>query len=390
MHIVFADHPVPKSITKSIFLAGPSPREMGVVDWRHEAIEYLQSIEFDGTLFIPVPEKRFYGNSDSTTWTYNDQVEWECQCRHVSDVILFWVPRDIKGKMPAFVTNIEFGEDLNSGKIVYGRPVTAEKCRYLDKRMLDKGLPVWETLESTFNHAISVLGEGSLRHDGEVFVPLFIWKSPQFQSWYANLKLAGNRLVSAELKSHVMIRNEFLLAYTMAVNVWVEAEQRHKDNEIIFSRTDISTVLAYYEDGDDTKIVLVKEFRSPVSNSEGFVYELPGGSAVKAGVDPLENAQDELKDETGILIEDLKRFEWVGQRQLAATLSTHQAHLYRVKLNEFEYNQLLGSISSKRNFGLDDDGEKTYVNLVSLKNLGNSLLDYSMLGMIYSALASRP
>lgn len=77
MQIIFSDHSVPKQIVKSIFLAGPSPRELGVVDWRHEAIKYLKSINYDGTLFIPVPEKRFYGSSDNKKWSYDDQVDWE-------------------------------------------------------------------------------------------------------------------------------------------------------------------------------------------------------------------------------------------------------------------------------------------------------------------------
>lgn len=386
MHIVFSDHPIPQSITRSIFLAGPSPRELGVVDWRHEAISYLNSVNYDGTLFIPVPEKRFYGGSDSTKWSYNDQVDWECKCRHVADIILFWVPRSIEGKMPAFVTNIEFGEDLNSGKIVYGRPTTAEKCKYLDKRMIDLGLPVFDTLEGTFNHAISLLGDGSLRTDGEVYIPLFIWNSPQFKSWYSNLQLAGNKLIEAQLKSHIMIKNKFLLSFTLWANVWVESEQRYKDNEFIFSRTDISTIVAYYGEKENVQIVIIKEFRTPVNNKVGMVFELPGGSAAKNGVDPKENAQHEFQEESGILIENLDRFEFVSTRQLVSTMSTHQAHLYKVKLNEFEYNQILGYSASNNKFGVEEDGEKTYVSIVSLEELKTSLLDYSMLGMIYEAI----
>jgi hypothetical protein len=100
MELVFADHSVPSVITKSMFLAGPSPRDKNVVDWRHEALSYLcsSSINYDGTVFIPVPEQRFYGTDhDPSTWTYDNQISWEYECRHVADIIIFWVPRHIDG-----------------------------------------------------------------------------------------------------------------------------------------------------------------------------------------------------------------------------------------------------------------------------------------------------
>lgn len=385
MKLVFADQPVPQSITKSLFLAGPSPRSEDVADWRHQALEYLESVNFDGTVFLPIPKQRFYGKGDKSTWDYNDQVEWECKCRHVADIIFFWVPRDIKGQMPAFVTNIEFGEDLSSGKIVYGRPATAEKCRYLDKRIIDSGLPVHETLSATLDHAIEKLGDGASRNDGEVYVPLFIWKTPQFQSWYKNLKIAGNRLDEARLLNHFTIKNKFTLCYMIWVKVWVEQEKRYKENEFVFSRTDISSVVAYYKKDNDVKVVIVKEFRSPVNNESGYVYELPGGSASKAGVDPRVNALQELHEETGLQIDNPERFEYVGTKQLAATLSTHVSHVYKVELNDYEYQVLVGAEKSKKVFGEDGSSEKTYVEIYSLKELKDKFLDYSTLGMIYEA-----
>lgn len=386
MKLVFADQKVPSNITKSIFLAGPSPRSNDIKDWRVEALAYFKSINFDGTVFLPIPEQRFYGQGDSASWHYNDQVEWECKCRHVADIILFWVPRDIKGQMPAFVTNIEFGEDLSSGKIVYGRPDTAEKCRYLDKRIIDSGLPVNTTLEETIDCAVSLLGDGAYRENGEVYVPLFIWKTPQFQSWYNNLKLAGNRLDNAKLLNHFTINNKFTFSYMMWVNVWVEKEQRHKDNEFIFSRTDISSVVAYFKDKDDIKVVIVKEFRSPANNADGYVYELPGGSASKPGVDPRLNALQELHEETGLKVDNHERFEYVGTKQLAATLSTHVSHVYKIELNDYEYQVLLGSAKSQKVFGEAESSERTYVEICSIKDLKNKFVDYSTLGMIFEAI----
>jgi hypothetical protein len=65
-------------------------------------------------------------------FSYLDQVEWEYECLELSDLIVFWVPRDLK-KLPGFTTNVEFGRYIASGKVLYGRPYEAPKTRYLDR-----------------------------------------------------------------------------------------------------------------------------------------------------------------------------------------------------------------------------------------------------------------
>lgn len=388
MNIVFADHNVPKNITKSLFLAGPSPREVGVLDWRHEAIDYLKSINFQGTIFVPIPEKRFYGSTDASNWNYHTQVEWECMCRDISDNIVFWVPRSIEGKMPGFVTNIEFGEDLATGKVVYGRPPEAEKCKYLDKRITDKGFPIFETLESTLNQVVKNLGDGSFRKDGEVYVPLFIWQSEQFQTWYANLLAAGNTLESARVHSQITVGNGFLFSYVLAVKVWIASERRVKDNEFLFSRKDSVSVCMFYKDIDDTKIVLVKEFRSTVNNKEGIVYELPGGSTFSNEKNMLLVVKDELHEEVGFTLHDQERLVHVDTRQVAATFATHQVHLYKIELTQEEYE----SIQSKKDqqFGNKDDGEIITLEIVSINDIFDKLVDFSVIGMVFSSIKPLP
>ena len=76
MNIIFAGEAFPKYVKKTIFLAGPSPREDGVNDWRNDVVEQLKEKEFDGTLYIPIPRKRFYKNYEQDkSWTYDYQVE---------------------------------------------------------------------------------------------------------------------------------------------------------------------------------------------------------------------------------------------------------------------------------------------------------------------------
>lgn len=392
-NIVFSDQAIPTTITKSVFLAGPSPRKQDVLDWRHEALSYFEKNGFTGTVFIPVPQDRFYGKEDSPDWTYDNQVEWECNARSVSDIILFWLPRKIDYSrkdlgMPAFTTNIEFGEDLHSGKIMYGRPIDAEKCRYLDKRIVEINEVVYEQLEDLIIACIKKLGEGSFRQNGEVYVPLFVWNSEQFQSWYQQLKENGNQLIHSKLLHHVKFSNGQLFSFIIWVNVWVESEQRFKDTEFIFSRKDISSIIPYYKENNDIFVVLVKEFRSPVRNNLGVVYELPGGSTLSVGMSQKENAQQELEEETGIYIQDINRLSFVTNKQICATLSSHHGYLYKVELTKEEFNLVKKNVEDKKQFGLVEDTELIYLDIVPVSQLMNYPLDFAMIGMILGSLQS--
>jgi len=381
MQIFYSDSPWPTRVTKSLFLAGPSPRGFEAVDWKIEALEILKQLNFTGEVFLPVPKNKFAGQGDAPSWNYLDQIQWECDSREIADRIVFWVPRDIKGGMPGFTTNIEFGEDLRSGKIFYGRPDNADKCRYLDQRNEWLDNPTYKTLHELLEATVNSLGNGAVREMGEVDVPLDIWQREDFQEWYANLRLAGNRLVAARVVSLGKIKKAKLFSYTLHVDIWVESEQRHKANEFVFFRKSISSVVAYYK-AEETYVVMVKEFRSPVNNSEGFVYELPSGSSVD-GMKELENAQQELWEETGIEIKDLKRFKPVSKRQVAATLCSYTCSVYAVELSENEFNRIS---TASENTKVQDDVEHTYNKIVSLKNLAKIPVDYSTLGMIYEAL----
>lgn len=383
MQIIFSDQPIPNTMTKSIFLAGPSPRNNTHYDWRKDAIGHLESVGFDGTVFLPYPKKVYEGD-ETGKWHYDNQVAWECAARKISDVIAFWVPRDIKGGMPAFTTNVEFGEDLNSGKIVYGRPDNAEKCRYLDKRAIEKNLHIYTTLEGVLNEAVKTVGVGSYRSGPEVNIPLFIWETEQFQGWYSSVKQNGNVLCDANVLHHFKVGNN-LFSFTLWVDLFVTSENRHKNNEFVFSRKDISVIVPYYNDGNDTYTVLIKEFRSPVRNEKGIVYEIPGGSSFKPGINPLTNARDELFEETGIRITDENRFKYCGSRQLVATLSAHVAHLYGVELTKNEFNELYNHANQNTILGEHSD-ERITLEIVKTQNLFDMPLDYSNIGMIFEVI----
>lgn len=124
MIVNYSDQKVIKG-KKSIFLAGPTPREANCVSWRVEAIQLLEKLGFDGVVYVPE-----YSTMKPKA-DYVDQVMWERMALIEATVICFWVPRELT-KMPGFTTNVEFGYWLHSNKVVYGRPDNAEKVRYLD------------------------------------------------------------------------------------------------------------------------------------------------------------------------------------------------------------------------------------------------------------------
>ena len=110
---------------KSIFLAGPTPREKDIISWRNEAIKILENLGFDGIVYVP----------EYSSWKpktdYVDQAMWERVGLSNATIIAFWIPRHLPD-MPAFTTNVEFGYRLHTGEVVYGRPNDAEKIKYLD------------------------------------------------------------------------------------------------------------------------------------------------------------------------------------------------------------------------------------------------------------------
>ena len=152
MIINYSDKPVEKG-KKSIFLAGPTPRDINIETWRKDAIKYLEELGFDGIVYVPELEH------DDRTFNYDNQVWWEREALYNADIIVFWIPRDMK-ILPAMTTNVEFGYWLskNSDKVIYGRPNNSEKNRYLDwlYETETKRKPI-DNLQELLREALSLL-----------------------------------------------------------------------------------------------------------------------------------------------------------------------------------------------------------------------------------------
>ncbi|MBI2633196.1 MAG: nucleoside 2-deoxyribosyltransferase domain-containing protein [Parcubacteria group bacterium] len=150
MEVIYAKEALPSKIVKSIFLAGPTPRDKEMKSWRPEALKILEEKGYSGTVFVP--EDR----DGKTKGSYDDQVEWEWQALERADCILFWIPRDLE-TMPAFTTNVEFGLWVKSGKIVLGAPKDAPNMRYLKALGEKYDVSQSHTLEDTINNALRYL-----------------------------------------------------------------------------------------------------------------------------------------------------------------------------------------------------------------------------------------
>lgn len=393
MQVVYTGENIPQTFSKSIFLAGPSLRpgqEDEMTSWRNDAIQILQDIGYDGVIFCPENRDGKFGKD----FDYDDQIEWEEKYLNVADCIVFWIPRDLSLdskdniKLPAFTTNIEWGAWADSGKVVLGAPEDAEKMGYLKHYAEEFNVPFSENLTETLRNAIDKLGEGAERSEGERYVPLFIWKLDSFQDWYQAQKDADNSLEDARLLYTFRPRfKDFVFLWILQVNIYVSSEDRYKKNEVVISRPDISCVVLWHKDSGDhmewTKIVLVKEFRSPASTSDGFVHELPSGSVKGSDADDTA-AAEELQEETGFYLEP-SRLKATAVRQLAGTFSAHKAHLYYAELTDEE----LEWFKSQKDIphGVEKDSERTFVEVKTLREImDEKLVDWTTLGMIFSVI----
>lgn len=383
MQVVYVGQEFPARITKSIMLVGPTPRAAHVPSWRPEAIRILEMLGYDGVVFVPEGEHNIWNS------TYEKQVETEERMLNTADCIVCWVPRELS-TMPALTTNDEYGTWKYSGKVVFGAPEGAAKVRYQQYYANKLSIPSHTTLEATLASAVERLGAGALREGGERNVPLYIWQTPSFQQWYKNLRQAGNRLDGARVEWTFRVgkNRSFVFFWVLHVDVYIACEDRHKTNEVVIARPDIAAVVAYRPADTllDTDVVLIKEFRSPVSNSKGFVYEIPGGSSFKPGGNPRQLAADECGEETGLTI-DAARMRQHDSRQLVATLSAHHAHLFSVELTEQEVGELRAMDGVAH--GVEEDTERTYVEVKKLSEImqADSGVDWSMLGMILSVVS---
>ena len=161
MIINYSDQEVLKN-KKSIFLAGPTPRDESVESWRTKACQMIEQYGFDGIVYVP----------EYSSWKpkvdYVDQAQWERDALASSSVIAFWIPRFLPD-MPAFTTNVEFGYWLHTGKVLYGRPDEAKKVKYLDwLYKTDMGIEPFNNLEELLFNSIELANKFGINEQNEI------------------------------------------------------------------------------------------------------------------------------------------------------------------------------------------------------------------------------
>jgi 8-oxo-dGTP pyrophosphatase MutT (NUDIX family)/nucleoside 2-deoxyribosyltransferase len=394
MIIVNTREKLPTTMVKSIFLAGPTSRNPKDKSWREDAIAILEKLGYNGHVFTP--EYRDNKEIDlGPDEEYKAQVQWEEDALNQADIIVFWIPREIK-TLPGFTTNIEYGVWSDSGKVVLGYPKTAEKMRYLQHYAEKYNIPTSNSLEETLKLAVDKIGVGAMRLGGEAQVPLHIWKHPTFQGWLNSQKENSNELRHARVLWSFRPRyKDFVFCWVLQVHVYIAAEKREKINEFVLARTDISSAVLYYnpksffeskEDLLQTKVILVKEFRSPARTEDSFITELPSGSSSNPKLDQREVIVKELEEETSFKLNP-NRFRFIGSRQLSGTFSAHISSLFSARLTSEEYDGLKKLADSGQVFGNIEDTEMTYIEAMSVQELLRSnRLDWSNIGMIFESL----
>ncbi len=171
LKIVYAQSPLPTKVTKTIYLAGPTDRNLRPTAWRQKALEILRDLNFDGHVFVPEFEGgKWNGNRDA-------QFEWENQAMSRADAIVFWMARDLE-KLPGFTTNIEWGLYVNSGKVVWGAPDGAPKIEWAERYAEKFGVSIVRDLKYAIRIAREhIIGEGAVREGEDVLIPILKWRA---------------------------------------------------------------------------------------------------------------------------------------------------------------------------------------------------------------------
>lgn len=380
MQIVYAREPFPTTVEGSIFLAGPTPRSPSVKSWRSEALDLLKQLGFTGHVFVPEPRDGKWSGD------YDSQIEWEEKGLQRADCIAFWIPREMR-TMPGLTTNDEWGTWKDSGKVLFGAPPDADSVRYQRVHAEKLSVPSFRDLEETLRAAVVRVSPGALRENGEVEVPLHIWRLPSFQAWYRSQCVAGNHLEGARalFTFRVGPGRTHTFLWVLHVNVFVAAEGRNKLNEVVLGRPDTSSVVLWHrgDQQEETEFLLVREFRSPARTSDGMVHELPGGSSSSNKL-PEETAVEEVSEETGLTISP-SRFAYHGVRQQVGTLSSFSTHLFSVELNSDEMKDVRANLDKVR--GVVESSERTFVEVRTIGSLLRKYdTDWSTLGMVLSVL----
>lgn len=382
--VVKDNQPLPESWRGCILLGDTRAVGKSSSDarWRTDLVKSLQrQWSADGRLVV------IFQNAGDTTIGDDPRMpdRWSNHVVDAADVAAYWWPADTDPRLMRATLKA-----WHDGRpVIYGASSElmrdAQAQRYFDYRSVS----VVTSLSEMAATIMERLGPGIQRFGGERDVPLSVWRTDSFQRWYSAQVAAGNTLLAARLVWTFNIgRHELTpLFWALHVKMHIGSENRAKANEVVISRPDISVITLYCPRPriDETVIVLIREFRSPASTPDGLVHELPGGSGEE--VSKLEQAITEAKEEIGLTIEP-RRVSAYGGRQLAATVSAHQAHLFAAEISNEELSWLRSRLSVSH--GSTRETELTWTEITTFREIRQKrLVDWATFGMISQVLLDR-
>jgi 8-oxo-dGTP pyrophosphatase MutT (NUDIX family) len=215
-----------------------------------------------------------------------------------------------------------------------------------------------------------------------------VYSSRHFQEWYTSLNNAGHQLLNIKSVEWVKRINNFPLFIALHIEVNVRGENRIKNNEVVIIRPTTAHCIVWCENNDPAldEIIVVREYRTPVMNPKGFVYELPGGSSFNPNKDMRQVMKDELKEETGLDI-SLERFELIGGAQSAPTIIANRTILFGIKLSFMEMQYVKQQLNSVHgNFSESEITTLKIKHRSDIMDIRNEHYGWDIRGMISSAI----
>jgi len=152
MQLLFSDKEIEdiEFPNKTIFLAGPSPRDSKTKGWRQEFIEKMRELGLnDVSVFIPEPQDFFEGTKDlDPNFSYSNQIEWEHKGLEMAKYRVFYLARKLPDMM-GLTTNIEFGYWFHKApnSLLVGIPKDSDKNRYIEYIMKKQGLSIYRNMQ---------------------------------------------------------------------------------------------------------------------------------------------------------------------------------------------------------------------------------------------------
>ena len=360
--LVRPSEPIPESFERSVFVACAAGAA-----WESESLAALTDSGLeDGVVIV----------GDAAP----ELAAWREAALKLSDAVVCWAGSDPQGSRPGMAELVcRLG---SSGKLFLGGSSPWAEALAAQFPQLS----AQPDLASLMGAVWKMVKAGAARTGAEREVPLMIWRTPPWGLWYESQKAAGNRLDGAKVEWTFRVGpgGAFVLFWAIHADIHVTTEKRNKSNEVVIARPDVCCTLAYTPGTNmlDTEIIVIKEYRSPVRNEAGFVYELPGGSSFKPNTDVYKTAADELFEETGIRVEK-SRLRKEMSRQAAASVTTHHVHLFSVKLSAGEMDVARKCAEEKTAYGNEYETERTYIEIVTLREaLPAGKVDFNTLGMV--------